>query len=107
MGDDNRVGERDVGETFGVEGGRAGGAQRGFVEARDTAAFRDTLAAGSWSTSGISQQVVPDDGITRTVRAYVEIGSETKRFLRLKVRLSQRSTIDRRPRQRGAGHVAE
>ena len=46
--------------------------------------WSDTLAAGSWSTLGIAQQVLSDDGTTRTVRASVAAGTG-RRFLRMRI----------------------
>lgn len=43
-----------------------------------------TLAAGSWSTAGVTQQIVEDDGTTRTVRAIIPAGTGGL-FARLKV----------------------
>ena len=45
--------------------------------------WTDTLATGSWSTAGVTQQILTDNGTTRTIRASVVAG--TKRFLRLRV----------------------
>jgi M6 family metalloprotease-like protein len=49
-----------------------------------TVQWSDTLAAASWSSVGISQQVISDDGATRTIRA-VAPPSDAKIFMRLKV----------------------
>jgi hypothetical protein len=43
-----------------------------------------TLAAGTWSTTGVTQQITSDNGTIRTVRAAVPAGTEAL-FLRLKV----------------------
>jgi len=43
-----------------------------------------TLAAGSWSTAGVTQQITSDNGTIRTVRAIVPAGTAVL-FLRLKV----------------------
>jgi hypothetical protein len=43
-----------------------------------------TLAAGSWSTAGVTQQITSDNGTIRTVRAIVPAGTAAL-FLRLKV----------------------
>ena len=45
--------------------------------------WTDTLAAGSWSTAGVTQQILTDNGTAQTIRATVPAG--TNRFLRLKV----------------------
>lgn len=47
--------------------------------------WSDTLAAGTWSTSGVAQQVLTDDGTTRTIRAYMDAGIVGKRFMRVRV----------------------
>ncbi|MBJ7396235.1 MAG: heparinase II/III family protein [Akkermansiaceae bacterium] len=43
-----------------------------------------TLAAGSWSSAGVTQQITSDNGTIRTVRAIVPAGTAVL-FLRLKV----------------------
>jgi hypothetical protein len=43
-----------------------------------------TLAAGSWSSAGVTQQITSDNGTIRTVRAIVPTGTAVL-FLRLKV----------------------
>ncbi|MDH4444994.1 MAG: PA14 domain-containing protein [Akkermansiaceae bacterium] len=43
-----------------------------------------TLAAGTWSSAGVTQQITSDNGTIRTVRAAVPAGTEAL-FLRLKV----------------------
>jgi hypothetical protein len=50
-----------------------------------TVEWSDTLAPGSWSTIGVAQQVLSDDGTKRTVQAFVESNAAARRFLRLKV----------------------
>ncbi len=48
--------------------------------------WSDTLAAGSWSASGVTQTAfVTDQGATDQVTATVPAGSSSKRFVRLKV----------------------
>ena len=46
--------------------------------------WSQTLAAGSWSTAGVTQQITSDNGTIRTVKATVPAGSAAL-FLRLKV----------------------
>jgi hypothetical protein len=46
--------------------------------------WSQTLAASSWSTVGVTQQITSDDGITRIVRATVPAGSG-RQYLRLKI----------------------
>lgn len=47
--------------------------------------WSDTLAADSWSTSGVSEQVIAVENDVQTVRATVPLGPEGRRFLRLRV----------------------
>lgn len=49
-----------------------------------TVEWSDTLAAGSWSSAGVAEQVINDNGTIRQVKATVSAGTG-KRFLRLKV----------------------
>jgi beta-glucanase (GH16 family)/regulation of enolase protein 1 (concanavalin A-like superfamily) len=46
--------------------------------------WSDTLAAGSWSSAGVTQQILTDDGTLQMVKASVAPGSG-RRFLRLKI----------------------
>ena len=46
--------------------------------------WSQTLAAGSWSNAGVTQQITSDNGTIRTVRAIVPAGTAVL-FLRLKV----------------------
>ena len=46
--------------------------------------WSDTLAAGSWSSAGVTEQIFSDNGTVQTVKATVPSGSG-KRFVRLKV----------------------
>ena len=41
--------------------------------------------AGPWSATGLSQQILTDDGATRTIRATLPKGATAQRFVRLKV----------------------
>lgn len=52
-----------------------------------TVEWSDTLADGSWTASGVAQSMVPgsDNGTTQQWRAAVPAGSQTKRFMRLRV----------------------
>jgi autotransporter-associated beta strand protein len=49
-----------------------------------TVEWSDTLAPGSWSSAGVSEQILTDNGMVQIVRASVAAGSG-RRFLRLKV----------------------
>ena len=39
----------------------------------------------TWSSVGVTQQILSDDGITRTIRATLPKGATMQRFVRLKV----------------------
>jgi alpha-tubulin suppressor-like RCC1 family protein len=47
--------------------------------------WSDTLAAGSWSTETVTQEITSTQGALETVKASVPKGTGGKRFLRLKV----------------------
>jgi uncharacterized delta-60 repeat protein len=47
--------------------------------------WSDTLAAGSWSTETVTQQITSTQGALQTVKASIPAGTVGKRFLRLKV----------------------
>ncbi len=47
--------------------------------------WSDTLAPGSWSSTGVTQQIVADNGTQLTIQAAVPAGSVGRRFVRLKV----------------------
>ena len=47
--------------------------------------WSDTLAAGSWSTETVTQQITSTQGALETVKASVPKGNGGKRFLRLRV----------------------
>ena len=47
--------------------------------------WSDTLAAGSWSTETVNQQITSTQGALETVKASVPKGNGGKRFLRLRV----------------------
>jgi hypothetical protein len=71
------------------------GANLGYTYTRSTAAkdngvtyqieWSDTLAAGSWSTETVTQQITSTQGALETVKASVPAGTGGKRFLRLRV----------------------
>ena len=50
-----------------------------------TVEWSDTLAAGSWSTQAVTEQITATQGALETVKASVPKGNGGKRFLRLKV----------------------
>jgi hypothetical protein len=66
-----------------------------FTYVRSTAALADAVAflvewsddltPGSWSTTGVSQAVLSDNGTTQNVRSSVPASASGKRFLRLRV----------------------
>ena len=47
--------------------------------------WSETVAPAAWSPTNVQQFILSDDGLTRTVRAGVPIGSSARGFLRLKV----------------------
>jgi hypothetical protein len=49
-----------------------------------TVEWRDDLTSGVWSSAGVTEQILSDNGIVQSVRASVAAGSG-KRFLHLKV----------------------
>lgn len=50
-----------------------------------TVEWSDTLAAGSWSSTGVTQTVLSDDGTTQQVQAVIPVNAATKKFIRLSV----------------------
>ena len=48
--------------------------------------WSDTLAAGSWSSAGLTEQTLSDNGTVQQVNASIPTGSNNRRFIRLKVR---------------------
>jgi hypothetical protein len=50
-----------------------------------TVEWSDTLAANSWSTVGVTQQVLSDNGTVQQVKASVPTGGQPRRFAHLKV----------------------
>lgn len=50
-----------------------------------TVEWSDDLSAGSWSTAGVTQNVLTDSGTTQIVKASVASSASSKRFLRLRV----------------------
>lgn len=47
--------------------------------------WSNTMAAGSWSSTGVSEQILADNGTLQTVKATLPAGASAKRFVRLKV----------------------
>jgi hypothetical protein len=47
--------------------------------------WADRLEAAPWNGTGVTQQIIADDGTNRLIRAVVPKGSSGRRFLRLKV----------------------
>jgi hypothetical protein len=50
-----------------------------------TVEWSDTLAAGSWTSAGVTEQILSDNGALQTVRAGVAVGATGRRFLHLKI----------------------
>ena len=73
----------------------ANGASFAYTYSRSTAAantgtsfvveWSNTLAAGSWSSSGVVQTVLSDDGTTQQVQAVIPITTESAKFVHLSV----------------------
>jgi hypothetical protein len=49
-----------------------------------TVEWRDDLASGAWSSVGVTEQILSDNGTVQTVKASVAAGA-AQRFVRLKV----------------------
>ena len=47
--------------------------------------WANTIDAATWSSAGVTQQIVSDDGARRTIRAVVPKSAGAQRFVRLKV----------------------
>lgn len=73
----------------------ANGTSFAYTYSRSTAAanagtsfsveWTNTLAAGSWSSSGVVQTVLSDDGTTQQVQAVIPITTESAKFVHLSV----------------------
>ena len=50
-----------------------------------TVEWRDDLASGAWSSAGVSEQILNDNGTVQIVKATFAAGSGAKRFARLRV----------------------
>lgn len=57
------------------------------VQAGDifTVEWNDSLASTGWSSEGVTQQVLADDGTVQSVKAFVPAGDSAQRFIRLRV----------------------
>jgi hypothetical protein len=57
------------------------------VQAGDifTVEWNDSLASSGWSSAGVIQQVLNDDGTVQSVKAFVPAGDSGHRFIRLRV----------------------
>jgi len=49
--------------------------------------WADSIGGSAWSSTGVTEQIVADDGAHRTIRATVPKGSNGQRFVRLKALL--------------------
>ena len=47
--------------------------------------WSDTLATESWSSAGVTEQTLSDNGTVQQVKASVPAGSNNRRFIHLKV----------------------
>jgi hypothetical protein len=50
-----------------------------------TVQWSDTLATNSWSSAGVTEQILSDNGTVQSVKASVAAASGGRRFLRLKI----------------------
>ena len=50
-----------------------------------TVEWADTLGASAWSSAGVTEQVLSDDGTVQVVKACVQAGGNGQRFMRLSV----------------------
>ena len=50
-----------------------------------TVEWSNTLASGSWSSTGVVQTVLSDDGTTQQVQATIPVTTETAKFVHLSV----------------------
>ncbi|MGI8603983.1 MAG: hypothetical protein ACR2OZ_13465 [Verrucomicrobiales bacterium] len=47
--------------------------------------WSDSLTASSWSSAGVTESVVNDDGIVQQVKAGIPLGAGNRLFVRLRV----------------------
>jgi hypothetical protein len=59
--------------------------EAGEVGAVFAVEWSDTLAADSWSSTGVAEQVIADDGVLQQVKATLPLGPNGKRYIRLKL----------------------
>ncbi|MBE2285676.1 MAG: hypothetical protein IAE77_19595 [Prosthecobacter sp.] len=50
-----------------------------------TVEWSDTLPGTSWSSSGVTEQILSENGTVQQVKALVPVGSQGRRFVHLKV----------------------
>jgi hypothetical protein len=50
-----------------------------------TVEWSGTLSAGSWSSAGVTEQILSNNGTVQTVRAAIPAGTVLRRFVRVKV----------------------
>ncbi|MBL9129812.1 MAG: fibronectin type III domain-containing protein, partial [Verrucomicrobiaceae bacterium] len=53
-----------------------------------TVEWSDTLPSTSWSSAGVTEQILTDNGTVQQVRASVPVGSQGRRFVHLRVTAS-------------------
>ncbi|MFZ4767411.1 MAG: choice-of-anchor D domain-containing protein, partial [Roseimicrobium sp.] len=51
--------------------------------------WSDALAVGSWSTAGVTETILSDNGTTQQVKASIPVGSATSKFARLSLTAPQ------------------
>ena len=77
------------GALTGAPGGTNGGVNNFLMRVTDVSyqvEWAGTISS-AWSSAGVTQQILGDDGVTRTIRATLPIGATGQRFVRLKVGL--------------------
>jgi autotransporter-associated beta strand protein len=89
------TGQNPTGNTLAAISASINGANLEFTYTRANAAlatgvtftveWSDTLIAGSWSNSGVTEEFLSDNGTVQTVKALVPFSSGTRRFVHLKV----------------------
>lgn len=58
---------------------------KGLSGVSGAAEWSTTLSGGSWSTAGITDTSIQDNGLYETRRATIPLGTDSKKFLRLRV----------------------
>jgi hypothetical protein len=56
-----------------------------MAELTYTVEWNDVLSTTGWSSAGVTETILSDDGVTQQVRARVPTGGNDHRFIQLKV----------------------